>query len=106
MHDERDVDPTDWRERQLWPAQRGPKQRLHDVFRPNNVVGLSPEETKGMRACTTREMQIPLIGEDANFGQLSRDQRQRLHDVFRPNDVVGLFPDETKGMGTCTTREM
>ena len=41
------------------------KQRLHDVFRPRNAVGLFPEETKGMRACTTREMQVLLIGEDA-----------------------------------------
>ena len=41
------------------------KQRLHHVLRPNIVLGLFPEDTKAARACTVRELQIPLIDEDA-----------------------------------------
>ena len=41
------------------------KERVHHVLRPKNVVGLFPEDTKGVKACTMRELQIPLIDEDA-----------------------------------------
>ena len=43
---------------------RDQKQRLHHVLRPKDVVGLFPEDTKAVRACTVRELQIPLIDED------------------------------------------
>ena len=46
----------------------GQKQRLHHVLRPKNVVGLFPQDTKGVRACTSparmprvRSQRPPLI---------------------------------------------
>lgn len=40
------------------------KKRLHHVIRPKNVVWLFPEDAWGERACTVRELQVPLIDED------------------------------------------
>ena len=39
----------------------GQKNQLMGVLQPQNVAGLFPEDPKRVRACTVRELRIPLI---------------------------------------------
>ena len=72
------------------------KARLLHTLRPQNVAGLFPEDPKRVRACTVRELRMPLIDENAppiaakqqRFSPEQADAIQREVELLAEGDII------------------
>ena len=73
------------------------KNRLMSALQPQTVAGLFPEDTKRVRACTMRELRIPLIDEECE--PIAAKQQR-----FSPEQADAIQREETQLTGAGITR--